>query len=101
MKAIFALFSFTALAACADHDLRALSTIEPLGGGKYKWRTLADAVYPVDDPVAEEQRLEQLGKVMALNAECAGGYRITDRRAVLKVQGIAAGIYDVYYYVSC
>ncbi len=87
--------------ACADYDLRALSTTEPLPNGTIRWRTMADAIYPADDPRAEAKRLEQLGKVMTLNDVCAAGYDVLDRRVLPKVEGAFGTIADVYYTVRC
>jgi hypothetical protein len=98
----FLLAAFLTIAGCADYDLRALSTLEPTGEpGQFRWKTIADAVYPENSPKAEQLRLAQLGKVMGLNADCMRSYIVENRTATRKVDGLAGDIYDVFYTVRC
>lgn len=89
------------LLGCASYDLATSSTLEPIDDDTYRWRTLADNIYPVSSQRAEAQRLEQLGKVMSLN--CPGtAHVIEDRKTTKKIDsGIGDGIYDVFYTVRC
>ena len=89
------------LTGCADYDLREMSTLEPLGNGTFKWKTMADAVYPIDNPRAEAQRMAQLDKMMKLNQQCVRGYAVLDRSATRKIHGALGDIYDVFYSVKC
>ena len=90
------------LAGCEAYDLRTLGELQPgFEPGTYRWRTEASASWPIDSPRAEEARLRQLGEVMRLNPECAGGYRVLDRQATRRVDGLLGDIYDVYYTVRC
>ncbi|MFO1175358.1 MAG: hypothetical protein U1E48_09155 [Paracoccaceae bacterium] len=91
------------LIGCADYDLRiSSSSLEPTDHpGEFRWRTIADAVYPINSAKAEALRMAQLRKVMDLNASCATGYAVKDRVATRKVNGAIGDIYDVFYTVQC
>lgn len=93
-----------ALSGCEDYDLRSTnaSYLEPMGEtGTYRWKTIADAVYPVNGPDAEAARLRQLRKVLDLNFACPNGYVVENRQATRKVDGVLGDIYDVFYTVRC
>ena len=88
------------ISGCASHDLRALSTLEPVEPGAFRWRTIGDTIYPPTSPRAEAQRLKQLGIVMGMN--CPGGYTVETRTVTQKVDApLGDGLYDIFYTVRC
>jgi membrane-bound lytic murein transglycosylase MltF len=103
MRNIAHLSAIIFVVGCADVDLRVNnSSLEPTGtAGEYRWRTIADAIYPESSKEAEAIRIEQLHKVMMLNSACAKGYEIKDRAATRKSQGALGDIYDIFYIVQC
>ncbi|MBR9765431.1 MAG: hypothetical protein GYB53_18385 [Rhodobacteraceae bacterium] len=92
------------IAGCEEHDLRGTnaSYLEPLEqSGSYRWKTIADNIYPVNGEKAEAARLRQLGEALRINSACSNGYDITDRQATMKRESPWGGIYDVFYTVRC
>ena len=99
-----ALVCLLGLSACESYDLRVAGTsyLEPLPkAGMYRWKTTADALYPIESPKAEAARLRQLDAALKLNNACPAGYAVSNRQATKKVDGLLGDIYDVFYTIQC
>lgn len=103
-KLIFTATILVALTGCEGHDLRGASTsyLEPIDApGQYRWKTIADTLYPIDSASAEAARKRQMEEALRLNAACPNGYVVENRQATRKVDGLLGDIYDVFYTIRC
>ena len=90
------------LTACARIDMDNLSGIRPTEGG-FVFRTIADTIYQEDDPEAERDRMNALGRFVEANALCPEGYEIVERQVVRRPPtfiGIDT-LRDIYYTGTC
>jgi len=89
------------LAACADMQIGYQSSLEPgRDPGTFRWKTVADTIYPVESEAAERARMGQLRKVM--DSACPSGFVVENRQATKRMDAaISSGIWDVYYDVRC
>ncbi|QCN95899.1 hypothetical protein D3093_11865 [Azospirillum argentinense] len=90
-----------ALAACQSTAQKAtVTTFQPTADG-FSYRATADALYPVDTPEGEAERMLWLSQYTKDNGVCPKGYTIASRRTVLKSRGLIADIVDVFYEGRC
>lgn len=91
------------VAGCEAHDLRVGSSsyLEPVANGVFKWKTIADAAYPIDSDQAEAARMRQLAEALRLNSACLSGYSVDGRAATKKSEGAFGDIFDIFYTVRC
>jgi|GEM_PF-2646622 len=90
-------------ASCGAVEIvdRNTTTFEPLPNGSFRYEAFANSSYPHDDLAAEKTRVKWLEQFLNDNDYCPDGYRINERKAVLKMKGSVGDIYDLFYYGSC
>lgn len=104
MRGFFiAVVAIAALSGC-EAELRSAggAYLEPPNEqGRYRWRTFADPVYPIDSEKAEAARLRQLGVALAMNGACPAGYVVENRQATRRGIGPIGETYDLFYSIKC
>jgi hypothetical protein len=89
------------LTGCAA-DLVKEGNFEPLGDGRFKFRTYGDGAFPESSAESERLRTEALTSILEQNSMCPNGHEVTERKAILKKTGIFGGqVHDIYYYGRC
>lgn len=89
------------LAGCAAVDRAEMSTFEPLGDGRFRFKARADSlVYRIDSPEAEVERLRWLSLYLTDNNLCPRGFEVLTRSVVAVNAGLAM-VHDVYYDLRC
>ena len=91
------------LVAGCEQTLRNDSTLEPtLEPDIYRWRVMADILYPADSEMAEAARLRQLGAVVRDNRICPAGYSVIRRDQTVRTAGVPGlGVHDIFYTIRC
>lgn len=87
--------------SCSPADRVMATRFAPFDATRFSFIAFADAVYPLDSPEAEAVRIDWLETHLDEHAFCAGGYRIAERKVVIRSKGLLADVADIYYTGEC
>jgi len=87
---------------CENYD-RVITTdfVPPGADGKFRFKGVASANEPLNDPAAEQKRERMVAEWLRLNGLCQGGYEIISRSPVLRNRALLGDVYDVFYEGRC
>lgn len=94
------------LSACSSMDRIPMSSFEPFtdSNGQKMFRFRADSAsiaYPSHTAEGEAVRMDWLKEYLRLNKMCLNGYRILERKEVVRSETISGDVHSIYYTGQC